>query len=129
MSDYFLLDSDYQDFDFTEKHKLKFITVSGEQHGTFGGAIFILISYSAFALLFFSGLVSEWPWLWGSGHADGVVVEPCRSWQNWYTYTFDIVDIDGNKHQYTGKTYSGKESPCHESGDSVQVEYLANSPD
>ena len=51
MDDEFLLDPDYKDFDFTDKEKLKFLTVSGEQHGAFGGAIFILIGYSAFAQL------------------------------------------------------------------------------
>src|SRR4051812_33188340 len=99
MNDYFLLDPDYRDFDFVDKQNIKFITVHGEQHGTLGGALFMLIVSSVFLFIIFAVFFTDLDY-WRNGERTfGIVMRPCQASQDWYEYMFEGEDKAGNLRQ------------------------------
>jgi hypothetical protein len=130
MTDYFLLDPDYKDFDFPDRHKLKFRTVYGEQHKdialTLAGTAFmgLLILF-----LFFKWLPEEWLYLRTSLHTTGVVTKTCSPLQQWYEYSFEAWNAKGDLNHYTGKIDQYKNDVCPKRGELISLEYLPDHPE
>lgn len=128
MSDYFLLDPDYKDF--PDKQKLKFLTVYGEQHTYIVLAVFLLTVYGIFFVYFlFVILPREYAYLRNGINTLAVVTESCQPSHNWYVYSFEAQDKQGNPHQYLGKTTPDKNTACPKVGDSVMIKYVSDQPE
>ncbi len=127
MSDYFLLDPDYQDFPLSQK--LKFLTVYGEQHTFILFAVLAII----FGWLMVSSSIKwipvELSYLRDSREALGIVNASCGSSNDRFTYKFTVIDNNGQKHQYTGSETASKEHPCPNIGSSFYIQYLADQPE
>lgn len=130
MSDYFLLDPDYKDFDFPDRHKLKFRTVYGEQHKDI---VLTLVGTACMGLLilflFFKWLPEEWLYLRTSLHTTGVVTKTCSSLQQWYEYSFEAWDTKDDLNHYTGKIDQYKNDACPKLGELISLEYLPDHPE
>lgn len=127
MSDTFLLDRDYKDFDFTNKENLKFQTVYGEQHGNIFQTVVVCILLIPFTIILVS-IPHEWAYMWNGAHTFGFVTQTCQGSQNWYGYSFEAEDNNRTLRQYTGRVVSNKGTPCLKAGDSIRVQYVRYDP-
>src|ERR1700761_8169375 len=124
MSDYFLLDPDYKDFDFTDKDKLKFVTVYGMQYGNRLAAMCLLIGCSVFLVVIFAAMEIDFGYWRNSQHTVAKVVQACQGTGNTYTYVFLALDKTGNMHPFTGTTLTDGATPCRKVGDYIRIQYL-----
>ncbi len=126
MSDYFLLDPDYENF--PDKQKLKFLTVYGEQHTYIALAILMLIFSILMFLLMLSALWQELPYFTGSEQTQATVKASCQPTHKSFTYTFEVADTQGKMQQYAGEVPQDRNTPCPKAGDQITVEYIFDKP-
>ncbi len=129
MSNYFLLDNDYKDFNFHNKHNLKFRTVYGEQHTFIVLAVILAIF---FPLVLFDlttkVLLPDFIFLTFGATTQAVVAKTCQSPSTAFTYTFDGIDAWRNVQHYEGQDYATSSLLCPEVSDRIEIFYIQGHP-
>jgi hypothetical protein len=125
MTDYFLLDPDYKDFDFPDRHKLKFLTVYGEQNTFIVLAVLgIFMLCLAFYSLIFGLFLPELGYLILGATAQATVITTCKEAGRSYTYAYDVIDMRGDEHHNIGEAQPSNSDTCPQVGSSITVDYI-----
>ena len=125
MSDYFLLDPDYKDFDFLDKQNLKFLIVYGEQHTFIVLAIVLPVILCSFLYFIIFGLfLPELGYVVLGASAQATVITACQATNYSYTYAFDIIDMQGREHHNLGTVSLSRSDSCPQLGSSITVDYI-----